>query len=183
MNRISHKTLWGIGDAIVIIVALVPVLWLASLSFKDPSTIADGSFLPQKWTLDDYRGIFQTSLSTRALVNSIGIAVIATVLAVVIGSLAAYAVARLRFPGKGLLVAAALLIAMFPPISLVSPLFILWRQLGAVRHLAGPHRLVHDLLAAADHLRAVDLLPGHPLGPGEGRQGRRGHPPPGGSRG
>ena len=98
MNRISHKTLWGIGDAIVIIVALVPVLWLASLSFKDPSTIADGSFLPQKWTLDDYRGIFQTSLSTRALVNSIGIAVIATVLAVVIGSLAAYAVARLRFP-------------------------------------------------------------------------------------
>jgi multiple sugar transport system permease protein len=49
---------------------------------------------------------------------------------VVIGSLAAYAVARLRFPGKGLLVAAALLIAMFPPISLVSPLFNLWRQLG-----------------------------------------------------
>ena len=130
MNRTSHKTLWGIGDAIVIIVALVPVLWLASLSFKDPSTIADGSFLPQKWTLANYRGIFQTSLFTRALVNSIGIALIATALAVVIGSLAAYAVARLRFPGKGLLVAAALLIAMFPPISLVSPLFNLWRQLG-----------------------------------------------------
>jgi multiple sugar transport system permease protein len=129
MNRTSHKTLWGIGDAIVIIVALVPVLWLASLSFKDPSTIGDGSFLPQKWTLANYRGIFQTSLFTRALVNSIGIAVIATVLAVVIGSLAAYAVARLRFPGKGLLVGAALLIAMFPPISLVSPLFNLWRQL------------------------------------------------------
>ena len=57
MNRTSHKTLWGIGDAIVIIVASVPVLWLASLSFKDPSTIADGSFLPQKWTLANYRGI------------------------------------------------------------------------------------------------------------------------------
>ena len=100
MNRTSHKTLWGIGDAIVIVVALVPVLWLASLSFKDPSTIADGSFLPQKWTLANYRGVFQTSLFTRALVNSIGIAVIATALAVVIGSLAAYAVARLRFPGN-----------------------------------------------------------------------------------
>jgi multiple sugar transport system permease protein len=129
MNRTSHKALWGIGDAIVIIVALVPVLWLASLSFKDPSTIGDGSFWPQKWTLENYRGIFSTSLFTRALVNSIGIAVIATVLAVVIGSLAAYAVARLRFPGKGLLVAAALLIAMFPPISLATPLFNLWRQL------------------------------------------------------
>jgi multiple sugar transport system permease protein len=124
------RTLWAIGNTIVIIVALVPVLWIASLSFKDPSTIADGTFLPRRWTLDNYRGIFDTSLFTRALVNSIGIALIATLLAVILGSMAAYAVARLRFPGKGLLVGAALLIAVFPPISLVSPLFNLWRQLG-----------------------------------------------------
>ena len=131
MNRNARaRTLWGIGNTIVIAWALVPVLWLASLSFKDPATIADGNFLPTKWTLQNYRGIFETSLFTRALVNSIGIALIATVLAVVVGSMAAYAVARLRFPGKGLLVGASLLIAVFPPISLVSPLFNLWRQLG-----------------------------------------------------
>ncbi|MGH2815194.1 MAG: carbohydrate ABC transporter permease [Actinomycetota bacterium] len=131
MNRNPRtNTLWGIGDAIVIIVALVPVLWLASLSFKDPATIGDGSFIPTKWTLVNYRGIFDTSLFTRALVNSIGIALIATALAVVIGSMAAYAIARLRFPGKGVLVGVTLLIAVFPPISLVSPLFNLWRQLG-----------------------------------------------------
>jgi multiple sugar transport system permease protein len=124
------KTFWAVGNAIVIIVAIIPVLWIASLSFKDPSTITDGTFLPRKWTLQNYRGIFDTSLFTRALVNSIGIALIATALAVVIGSMAAYAVARLRFPGKTLLVGAALLIAVFPPISLVSPLFSLWRQLG-----------------------------------------------------
>ncbi len=124
------KTLWAVGNAIVIIVAIIPVLWIASLSFKDPSTITDATFLPRKWTLQNYRGIFDTSLFTRALVNSIGIALIATALAVVIGSMAAYAVARLRFPGKTLLVGAALLIAVFPPISLVSPLFNLWRQLG-----------------------------------------------------
>jgi multiple sugar transport system permease protein len=126
----AARTSWAVGNTIVILAALVPVLWLASLSFKDPSTIGDGSFLPHKWTLENYRGIFQTSLFTRALVNSIGIALIATVLAVVVGSMAAYAVARLRFPGKQALVATALLIAMFPPISLVSPLFNLWRQLG-----------------------------------------------------
>ncbi len=124
------RTLWGVSNTVVIIVAIVPVLWIASLSFKDPSTITDGTFLPRKWTLENYRGIFDTSLFTRALVNSIGIALIATVLAVVVGSMAAYAIARLRFPGKGLLVAATLLIAMFPPISLVSPLFNLWRQIG-----------------------------------------------------
>jgi multiple sugar transport system permease protein len=130
-TRTAAKTSsWAVANTIVVVVALVPVLWLASLSFKDPSTIGDGSFLPHRWTLDNYRGIFQTSLFTRALVNSIGIAVIATVLAVAVGSLAAYAVARLRFPGKRVLVAVTLLIAMFPAISLVSPLFNLWRQLG-----------------------------------------------------
>jgi multiple sugar transport system permease protein len=129
-TRTTAKATWAVGNTIVVVAALVPVLWLASLSFKDPSTIADGSFLPQKWTLDNYRGIFQTSLFTRALVNSIGIALIATVLAVAVGSMAAYAVARLRFPGKRVLVAVTLLIAMFPAISLVSPLFNLWRQLG-----------------------------------------------------
>jgi multiple sugar transport system permease protein len=129
-TRTAAKTSWAVGNTIVIVLALVPVLWLASLSFKDPSTIADGSFLPHQWTLANYRGIFQTSLFTRALVNSIGIAVIATVLAVAVGSMAAYAVARQRFPGKQVLVAVTLLIAMFPAILLVSPLFNLWRQLG-----------------------------------------------------
>jgi multiple sugar transport system permease protein len=125
-----QKTLWGIGNTIVILAAAVPVLWIASLSFKDPSTITDATFFPRKWTLSNYRGIFETSMFTRALLNSVGIALIATVLAVVIGSMAAYAIARLRFPGKTLLIGSALLIAVFPPISLVSPLFNLWRQLG-----------------------------------------------------
>jgi multiple sugar transport system permease protein len=129
-TRPAAKASWAATNTIVIVVALIPVLWLASLSFKDPGTIADGSFLPHRWTLANYRGIFQTSLFTRALVNSIGISLIATVLAVVVGSMAAYAIARLRFPGKPALIAVTLLIAMFPAISLVSPLFNLWRQLG-----------------------------------------------------
>ncbi|MEA2485001.1 MAG: trehalose/maltose transport system permease protein [Actinomycetota bacterium] len=126
----KQKVGWGAANLIVIVAAAIPVLWLASLSFKDPSTLADGSFIPHKWTLDNYSGIFSTSLFTRALINSIGIALIATFLAVVLGAMAAYAVARLNFPGKALLIAASLMIAMFPPISLVSPLFNLWRIIG-----------------------------------------------------
>jgi multiple sugar transport system permease protein len=71
-------TLWGIGNTIVILAAAVPVLWIASLSFKDPSTITDATFFPRKWTLQNYRGIFDTALFTRALLNSVGIALIAT---------------------------------------------------------------------------------------------------------
>jgi multiple sugar transport system permease protein len=121
---------WSTVNVLVIGYALFPVLWIASLSFKDPSTLTDGSFFPRKWTWANYRGIFETSEFTRALVNSIGIALISTVIAVVLGTMAAYAVARLRFPGKRLLIGMSLLIAMFPPISLVSPLFNIERYLG-----------------------------------------------------
>jgi trehalose/maltose transport system permease protein len=121
---------WGLANVIVVLIAAIPVLWLVSLSFKDPSTLTDGSFYPHKWTTANYRGIFNQPLFTHALLNSIGIAIISTILGVVLGAMAAYAIARLDFPGKRLLVASALLIAMFPAISLVNPMFNLWRTLG-----------------------------------------------------
>jgi multiple sugar transport system permease protein len=40
------KTYWAVGNTLVVIVAIVPVLWIASLSFKDPATITDGDVLP-----------------------------------------------------------------------------------------------------------------------------------------
>jgi multiple sugar transport system permease protein len=121
---------WGTANTIVLLAAAIPVWWLIALSFKDPSTLGDGSFYPHKWTFQNYRGIFHTPLFTHALVNSIGIALISTALGVALGAMAAYAIARLDFPGKRLLVAGSLLIAMFPQISLVSPLFNLWREIG-----------------------------------------------------
>ncbi|MGH4024861.1 MAG: carbohydrate ABC transporter permease, partial [Pseudonocardiaceae bacterium] len=126
----GRKTGWALLDLVVIVYALIPVLWIASLSFKPTSSVTDGSFIPRQWTLDNYRGIFATDEFTRSLLNSIGIAIIATALAVTIGTMAAYAIARLRFPGKKLLVGVSLLIAMFPQISLVSPLFEIERSVG-----------------------------------------------------
>ena len=126
----KQRVSWGAANVVVVLIAAIPVLWLVSLSFKDPSTITDGSFYPHKWTWDNYSGIFDQPLFTHALVNSIAIALISTFLGVALGAMAAYAIARLDFPGKRLLVASALLIAMFPPISLVNPMFNLWRTLG-----------------------------------------------------
>ncbi|SNQ49421.1 Trehalose transport system permease protein SugB [Frankia canadensis] len=121
---------WTAANLLIIAVSLVPLLWLVSLSFKAPASITDGHFIPRHWTLENYRGIFRESLFTRALLNSLGIALISTVLAVILGSMAAYAIARLDFPGKRVLIGLTLLIAMFPQVSLVSPLFNLWRQIG-----------------------------------------------------
>ena len=121
---------WSGAVGLVVIASLIPVVWIMSLSFKDPSTIADGSFLPTKWTWSNYSGIFKQSIFTDALRNSIGIALISTVIAVVLACFAAYAIARLDFPGKRLILAASLAIAMFPPISIVGPLYNMWRNLG-----------------------------------------------------
>jgi multiple sugar transport system permease protein len=121
---------WGLVDVVVVIYALVPVLWILSLSLKTPATLTDGRFIPRDWTLANYRNILQTDQFVRALINSIGIALISTVVAVVLGTMAAYAIARLDFPGKGTLVGVSLLIAMFPQVSLVSPLFEIERSAG-----------------------------------------------------
>ncbi|HLZ37608.1 MAG TPA: carbohydrate ABC transporter permease, partial [Mycobacteriales bacterium] len=65
-----------------------------------------------------------------ALRNSVGISGIATLISVVLATFTAYAIARLDFPGKRLILSVALAIAMFPVVSLVGPLFNMWRTLG-----------------------------------------------------
>ena len=126
----THTARWAIVNIVVVAYALFPVWWIAALSFKTPDTLTDGNFVPQKWTWENYKGIFDTSEFTRSLINSIGIALISTVIAVVLGTMAAYAIARLDFPGKQVLVGLSLLIAMFPQVSLVTPLFNIERNLG-----------------------------------------------------
>ncbi|MCO1581841.1 carbohydrate ABC transporter permease [Crossiella sp. SN42] len=126
----GRKWSWGLLNTVVVIYALFPVLWIVSLSFKTPKAVKDGGLLPSEWTLANYEAIFNTTGFLRPLVNSIGIAIIATAIAVVLGTMAAYAIARLDFPGKRALVGVSLLIAMFPQVSLVSPLFDIERSLG-----------------------------------------------------
>jgi multiple sugar transport system permease protein len=131
-----------IGFVVVLVWCLLPVVWIMSLSFKGPGETATGSpqFLPKDWTLQNFRDILGVGTVTPgqenthqdfldALRNSFGIAAIATVLAVIFATLAAYAIARLEFKGKRLVLSLALAIAMFPVVALVGPLFDLWRTL------------------------------------------------------
>ncbi|MGF2945047.1 carbohydrate ABC transporter permease [Mycobacterium sp. Lab-001] len=125
-----RTTLWVVVDAVVVVYALVPVLWIGSLSLKSTSTIKDGKLIPSSLTLDNYRGIFRGDFFSSALVNSLGIGLITTLIAVLLGAMAAYAIARLTFAGKRLFVGATLLVTMFPAISLVTPLFNIERFVG-----------------------------------------------------
>jgi multiple sugar transport system permease protein len=128
--RAKQVSGWSTAIVIVVVASLVPVAWIVFLSLKTPATATDGSFIPHQWTLHNYRDIFKAGIFTSALRNSIGIGLISTLLAVMIASAAAYAIARLDFPGKQVLLAVVLGVALFPQISLVGPLYNLWRQIG-----------------------------------------------------
>jgi multiple sugar transport system permease protein len=129
-HTVKQRTGWSGAIFIVVVVSLVPVLWIVFLSLKTSASATDGSFFPHHWTLSNYSDIFKLGIFTSALRNSIGIALISTALAVILASAAAYAIARLEFPGKNAILAISLGVAMFPQISLVGPLYNLWRQIG-----------------------------------------------------
>ncbi|MCW2926178.1 MAG: carbohydrate transporter rane protein 2, family [Thermoleophilia bacterium] len=115
------------GIAVLIMYCLFPFLWLVRLSM-DPA--ANGKLLPSTFTLHNYSSVFANDEFVRAFINSIIVASSATAVAMAIGGAAAYALARLPVPGKQYIMFAVLAVSMFPGISIVGPLFELWRNLG-----------------------------------------------------
>jgi multiple sugar transport system permease protein len=108
-----------------------PVYWMASSAFKSD---ADVSQYPPVWlftpTLENFAKLFVEMNAWDALVNSAFIVGIATLLAMVAGTMAAYALARFELPGKNALALEILSVRMLPPIVSVIPLFIIARVLG-----------------------------------------------------
>ncbi len=121
-----------IGFIVILVWCLLPVVWIVMVSLKPVGETTSGSprFLPKDWTVQNYKDIWNNHDFLRSLGNSFGIALIATLLAVVFATLAAYAIARLEFRGKRVVLSIALAIAMFPVVSLVGPLFDMWRAIG-----------------------------------------------------
>ena len=124
-----ERTLWSIGILVVLLYALIPVAWITSLSFKTPEEVADKKFF-SGFSFDNYDVVFSDDTFLAALINSIGIAAIATLISIVLAAMAAYATSRLDFTGKALILSGALAVAMFPPISIVGSLFDMWRAIG-----------------------------------------------------
>jgi multiple sugar transport system permease protein len=131
-NTARARIYWLFGILVVLLYALVPVAWLVSLSLKSPDTIGtDTGFFPKHATFKNYDDLFSGgSPFLEALRNSFGIAAIATLISIVLAAMAAYALSRLEFPGKTVVLSGALAIAMFPPISIVGSLFEVWRNVG-----------------------------------------------------
>jgi multiple sugar transport system permease protein len=132
-KRPLTRILWIVAFVLIALWALFPVVWILSLSLKSSSDIANRQFWPTEISWENYQLIIDggaRDLFLPALRNSIGICLIATLIAVLLATLAAYAIARLDFPGKNFVLYSSLAITVFPVISIVTPLFNLWSQIG-----------------------------------------------------
>lgn len=128
--------LW-LSVAAIVLFCLFPFYWLLNISLKTGTDLSSADIIPPNPTLDNYQSIFQNSAFTRALANSTIVALTTTLIGVIIGSFAAYALARLNMPYKFPLLALVLSITTFPQIAIAAPLFRLWSDIGLYNTLIG----------------------------------------------
>jgi multiple sugar transport system permease protein len=128
-NRRNQVLLW-LGVILTILFCLFPFYWMINTSLKTGTELATGHVFPHHPSLDNYSSIFKNGDFTTALGTSAIDAGAATIISLTIGSFAAYALARLRFPHKFLILAIILSISTFPPIAIAAPLFKLWTDIG-----------------------------------------------------
>jgi multiple sugar transport system permease protein len=122
-----------LGLALIIIWGLAPFYWMIVTAFRDVGFTFDTTPWPSHVTLDNFQTAFSTARGNhfgRALVNSVIIGIVTTAIAMLVGVFAAYALARLNFPGKFMVLGFILGASMFPGVALVSPLFQLFSSIG-----------------------------------------------------
>ena len=157
-----QRVLWIVGGLVIIVYCLFPVAWLTSLSFKagrpqQPAVPA------HRASTENYEQILPggsaADLFMPALRNSIGISLIATLIAVVLAMFAAYAIARLDFPGKRLILTFGARRRDLPGGLHRDPAVQPVAQHRSLRHLARADHPVPVADTAAVHLDDVRLLP------------------------
>jgi multiple sugar transport system permease protein len=126
------KTPWWmwIAVAAIVIFCLFPFYWLINISLKTGNDLQSSRIVPPNPTLSNYKAIFENTDFVKSLRNSAIVALTTTVLALIVGSFCAYALARLKLRGKFVILAIVLSISTFPQIAIAAPLFKLWSDLG-----------------------------------------------------
>jgi ABC-type glycerol-3-phosphate transport system permease component len=134
----SARRLAGLVVGLLIAATLFPLYWLIASSLTPEAGLFEApSLVPRAIVFDHYRALFDLRSFWIPIRNSLVVAGATTAVAVPLGGLAAYALARLRFRGKAALLAFVLAVSMFPQISLVAPLYLLLRSLHLINTYPG----------------------------------------------
>ena len=118
------KTGIFLGMTFIILYCIAPFYWMVVSSLRLPTMGRDTSFWPNPVSFENYPAVFDpVNGFGRALVNSVIVSLSTTLVTLLFGILAAYALARLRFRFKGIVLAIIIGCSMFPGITLLIPLF------------------------------------------------------------
>ena len=124
--------------ALLVGASAFPFYWAILASFTPEARLfRDPSLLPSGLVLDHYRALFTERSFWLPIRNSLVVAGSTTIFCVTLGALCAYALARLEFKGKSLLLGSILAVGMFPQISVVSPLYLMLRELRLINTYPG----------------------------------------------
>ncbi|MFF3910843.1 carbohydrate ABC transporter permease [Streptomyces sp. NPDC001848] len=120
-----------VGVAAVVAYCLAPFYWMLVSSLRRDDDIFSTSLFPSPLSFENYRAVFGPSQGfSRALLNSLVVAGITTALALLLATFTAYAMARLEFPFKRLVLTLIIATSMFPVVSIVVPLLKLFTDIG-----------------------------------------------------
>lgn len=132
-----QRFLVALGFTFFLTSILFPFYWMISSSFKTRAEIGarEPVYIPQSLRLEAYRELFDPSHPSyqqfgENILNSVKVAIPTALIAVVLATLGAYAIARLRFKGKDWLLNGILMIYLFPGVLLIIPLFAMLARLG-----------------------------------------------------
>jgi multiple sugar transport system permease protein len=118
------------GMAVVVLYCLVPFYWMVVSAFRRPQDQFDNAPLPSPWSIKNFTAVFKPDVGfQRALLNSLVVAGITTVITLLVGTLTAYALARLDFRFKNAVLGLIIATSMFPGISLIIPLLKLFSDI------------------------------------------------------
>lgn len=132
-RRASDYRVWlaYLGIAVIVLYCLAPFYWMAVSAFRRPSDQFQNTLFPNPISLDNFQAVLGKDVGFgRSLLNSVIVAGTTTVLTLIIGTFAAYALARLQFRGARLVAAVIIATSMFPGISLIVPLLKLFTDIG-----------------------------------------------------
>ena len=136
MTRKRHLSTTGyyIVSILLAIVAMIPFLWMISTSLKSRGALMSIpiEWIPDEPTLDAYSAVFSRFPFLRTIGNSLFIAIVYTLITLVSASMAAFAFAKIRFRGSGVILKIYLAMMMIPTQVTMIPLFVIMNRLGLI---------------------------------------------------
>lgn len=129
---IGKKIIFGIAVTLFLAIVLFPFIWQLITSLKPPGQLykMPPDWWPEEFFFENYINTFINYPFANYILNSLLVAGITTILCLAVASFAAYAVARLDIKGKGFILMIVLTVSMFPPIAIISPLYLMMKNVG-----------------------------------------------------